>query len=85
MLGFSLEELKPWLNYLLVSRMAFPKTSEIEEIRHHHHLDDFHGQHKSKEVLESKELWNCSRLKLRWRPLLRTEHFLRLIRDRLKT
>ncbi|CAK8723931.1 Putative hydrolase, HAD superfamily [Candidatus Electrothrix laxa] len=84
-LGYSLDDVKPWLNYLLVSRMAFPKTREIEEICQRHHLDDFHGQHKATKAAAAKELWKCSRLKLRWRPLLRTEFFLRLIKERLRS
>ncbi|MCI5115387.1 MAG: hypothetical protein D3912_11320 [Candidatus Electrothrix sp. AX1] len=82
-LGYSLNDVQPWLNYLLVSRLAFPKTCEIEEICQRHHLDDFHGQHKASKNTAAKELWKCSRLKLRWRPLLRTEFFLRLIKERL--
>ncbi|WPD23648.1 MAG: hypothetical protein SD837_03610 [Candidatus Electrothrix scaldis] len=84
-LGYSMHDVKPWLNYLLVSRMAFPKTSEIEEICQRHHLDDFHGQHKSTKTAAAKELWKCSSLKLRWRPFLRTEFFLRLIKERLSS
>ncbi len=33
----------PWINYLLVSKLAFPKSSEVSQIRYKHHLDDFHG------------------------------------------
>jgi FMN phosphatase YigB (HAD superfamily) len=84
MLGYSVDELKPWLNYLLVTRLAFPRTGEIEAIRHHHHLDDFHGQHKSKKGVTGRELWAASGFRLRWRPFLRVEYFLRLIRDRLR-
>ncbi|MCI5147414.1 MAG: hypothetical protein D3923_18255 [Candidatus Electrothrix sp. AR3] len=85
MLGFTHEELKPWLNYLLVSRMAFPKTDEVMAIRQQHHLDDFHGQHKAKkQALGKKGLWERSIFALRWRPLLRTEYFLRRIKDRLR-
>ncbi|MCI5221895.1 MAG: hypothetical protein D3924_04295 [Candidatus Electrothrix sp. AR4] len=84
-LGYAVEDLKPWMNYLLVSRMAFPKTREIEEICQRHHLDDFHGQHKAEKSTAARELWKCSNRMLRWRPLLRTEFFLRLIRDRLRS
>ncbi|WP_339135718.1 MAG: hypothetical protein WGN25_18705 [Candidatus Electrothrix sp. GW3-4] len=84
-LGYSLSDIKPWLNYLLLSRLAFPKTREIEEICQRHHLDDFHGQHKVTNKAAAKELWQCSRAKLRWRPLLRTEFFLRLIKERLRS
>ncbi|MEM7194116.1 MAG: HAD family hydrolase [Pseudomonadota bacterium] len=39
---------KPWINYLLVSKLAFARRKEIRKIRHLHHLDDFHGSHKPK-------------------------------------
>ncbi len=84
LLGYSFAELKSWLNYLLVTRLAFPKTSEIEEIRQQQHLDDFHGQHQSKKLAGPKRLWDSSGLALRWRPFLRTELFFRQIRERLK-
>ena len=82
-LGYAVRDVKPWLNYLLVSRLAFPKTSEIKEVCQRSHLDDFHGQHKPSKVAAARELWKCSWFKLRWRPFLRTEFFLRLIKDHL--
>ena len=59
-LGFSPAELKPWLNFLLVSRMAFPRTSEIQEIRFKHHLDDFQGKHTPLEKCQKQQshLWD---------------------------
>ncbi len=84
-LGYSVRDVKSWLNYLLVSRMAFPKTREIKEICQRHHLDDFHGQHKATKVAAAKELWKCSWFKLRWRPFLRTDFFLRLIKEHLRS
>jgi FMN phosphatase YigB (HAD superfamily) len=82
-LGLTLEDIKPWLNYLLVSRLAFPRSKEVEAIRQRHHLDDFHGHHKGKVPSGRTRLWERSALALRWRPFLRTEYFLRLIRERL--
>jgi FMN phosphatase YigB (HAD superfamily) len=84
MLGYTFAELRPWLNYLLLTRLAFPKTEEIEEIRHQQHLDDFHGKHQSKMRPDPQRLWERSSLALRWRPFLRTELFLRRLRERLK-
>jgi hypothetical protein len=84
LLGYTFAELRPWLNYLLLTRLAFPKTSEIEEIRQQQHLDDFHGQHKVQQVPGPKRLWQRSSFALRWRPFLRTELFFRQIRERLK-
>ncbi len=85
-LGYRVEEMKPWLNYLLVSRLAFPRTREIAIIRHRHHLDDFHGRHQpvKAHVREQRHLWDRSLPALRFLPLLRTRYFLRSIRDRLK-
>ncbi|MGR0480513.1 MAG: HAD family hydrolase [Candidatus Electronema sp. V4] len=86
LLGFTFAELKPWLNYLLLTRLAFPKTKEIEAIRQQQHLDDFHGQHQAKKLPPGpRRLWDSSSFVLRWRPFLRTELFLRQLRERLKT
>ncbi len=85
LLGLTLEEIKPWLNYLLLSRLAFPTSQEVEAIRQRHHLDDFHGQHQSKASAGTARLWDRSRRALRWQPLLRTTYFLRLLRERLNS
>lgn len=45
MLGHA-TDYQPWINYLLVSKLAFPKKSEVEQIRYQHHLDDFQGDSK---------------------------------------
>jgi len=84
LLGFSFAELRPWLNYLLLTRLAFPKADEIEAIRQQQHLDDFHGQHKTPLPLAGNGLWDRSSFALRWRPFLRTELFLRQLRTKLK-
>lgn len=84
LLGYTFAELRSWLNYLLLTRLAFPKASEIEEIRHQQHLDDFHGQHQSKVRRDPNKLWQRSSFALRWRPFLRTELFFRQLRERLK-
>ncbi len=85
-LGYEMHNVRPWLNYLLVSRLAFPKTEEVVEIRHRHHLDDFHGAHKArkKHNRASCHLWDSSPFVLRWSPFLRLRFFLRSIKDRLK-
>lgn len=85
LLGQSLDDYKPWLNYLLVSKLAFARTREICSIRHKHHLDDFHGAKKvSKQKAGAQRgLWNLSTLALRFSPFLRTRLFLRHIKERL--
>lgn len=67
---------RPWIHYLLVSKLAFPHRREIKNIRHLHHLDDFHGANMPRrsrrpkilnnpwEVLGWKQVWAC--LTLRW-------------------
>ncbi len=87
LLGYSLNDYKPWFNYLLVSKLAFPKVREIAAIRHKHHLDDFHGQHKPPQntcagALTS--LWQYPLFKVRFSPLLRTRLFLGHLRARIR-
>jgi len=76
---------KPWINYLLVSKLAFPKTKEICNIRHKHHLDDFHGEKKVTKVHAKvpKSLWTLSSVALQLSPLLRLRLFLRHMKERL--
>ena len=49
---------RPWINYLLVSKLAFPRPREIRNIRHLHHLDDFHGSSKPRKRRRPKLLHN---------------------------
>ena len=49
---------RPWINYLLVSKLAFPKAREINAIKHLHHLDDFHGANKPKALRRPRWLYN---------------------------
>ena len=86
LLGYSLVDYKPWFNYLMTSKLAFPKTGEVQKIKHKHHLDDFHGSKKPLpiHIRSQKHLWDCSALSLRFNPFLRTRFFLRHIKDRLK-
>ena len=86
MLGCSVQDLKPWLNYLMVSRLAFPKTEEVVHIRHRHHLDDFHGTHTpmQKHSKGQVHLWDRSEAALRYNPFLRLKYFMLGIRHRMK-
>lgn len=84
-LGAGLNDLKPWLNYLMVSRLAFPRTEEVVSIRHRHHLDDFHGEHQptKKHSRCQLHLWDRSEMALRFNPLLRLKYFVQGLRHRL--
>ncbi len=79
LLGYSLEDYRPWLNYLLTAKLAFPRTSEIMAIRHRHHLDDFHGAHRPLPAMvgTERQLWDCGRWSLLFSPLLRVRSFYR--------
>lgn len=85
LLGYSLSDYKPWVNYLLVSKLAFPTTREICNIRHKHHLDDFHGAKKVAKIhaKQSHGLWDLSPSALRFNPLIRLRIFFRHMKERL--
>lgn len=85
-LGYPVALIRPWLNYLMLSRLAFPKTEEITDIKHRHHLDDFHGTHQPVAQISAmqRHLWDYPPQSLRWNPLLRLKFFLLSIRERLR-
>ena len=85
LLGYSLNDYKPWFNHLLTSKLAFPRAGEVRILRHRHHLDDFHGRKKAlpKYARPGQALWDRSKLALLCSPLLRTRFFLRHVKERL--
>ena len=86
LMDYSVADLKPWLNYLLVSRLAFPRAAEVEDIRHRHHLDDFCGSKKPQAGLARKQrhLWDYPAKHLRYNPFIRLKFFLSAIKQRLR-
>ena len=82
LLGYGLNDYRPWFSYLLTAKLAFPKTSEVVTMHHRHHLDDFYGasQPNKKRIRETKALWDRSIFSLRFFPLLRTRLFWKHIR-----
>lgn len=86
LMDYSVGDLKPWLNYLLVSRLAFPRAVEVEKIRYLHHLDDFAGSKKPQAgtVRAQRHLWDYSGVQLRYNPFLRLKFFLSTIKQRLR-
>lgn len=85
LLGYSYEDYKPWINSLLISKLAFPRTKEIGQIKHQHHLDDFHGQKKPKTDFYKVfvPLWERSVFQLRYLPLLRLRCFFTHLKARI--
>ncbi len=87
LLGYSIEDYRPWFHYLLATKLAFAKTSEILALRHRHHLDDFYGTGTpiKKKIKGQKQLWDFGEMSLRFSPLLRTRLFWKHVRTILKT
>lgn len=87
LLGYGIEDYRPWFNYSLVAKLAFPKTSEVTALRHRHHLDDFHGKEQplKKKIKGQKLLWDYGVNSLRFMPFLRSRLFWRHVRTVLKS
>lgn len=85
LLGFSYEDYKPWVNYLLVNKLAFPLAEEVSQIKHKAHLDDFHGKNMPKKEFGKGKtmLWDRSTVRLKLMPFLRVKHFLSHLRERI--
>ncbi len=85
LLGYFFKDWKPWVNYILVAKLAFPRAKEVASIRHRHHLDDFHGSNipKSNKVKGLIPLWNQSQLRLKFNPILRMRCFFSHLRGRI--
>ena len=85
--GYRTQHLKPWMNMILTTRVAFPRTAEVSRIKHQVHQDDFAGNHAiPKKILRStRNLWDSSEKHLRFNPFLRIYyyllHALRLLRS----
>ena len=79
-------ELKPWINFLLINKLAYPRVSEIEQIRHESHQDDFAGTHTvaKKFIKENRTLWSHSINALKFNPFLRTRYYLKDAFDLLR-
>ena len=80
------EQLRSWNNFLMLCKLAFPRTSEVARIRHRAHQDEFAGTHRvpRKFLRKNRTLWEQSLTMLRLNPFLRTHHYLRGARDALR-
>lgn len=86
LMGYTVADVKPWLNYLLVSRLAFPRSAEVAGIKHRYHLDDFCGAGKGQDQAVRKQLhlWDYPEVYLRYNPFIRLKFFLSTIKQRLR-
>lgn len=76
-LGLKTEDIKPWINYLLVSKLAFPRTHEVKKLKHRYHIDDLGGKHKPPKITPAKHLWEYPLWALRWMPWLRLKFYIK--------
>lgn len=85
LLNFSFDDWKPWINFLFLSKLAFPHAREVANIRYRHHLDDFQGNKKPVAGAGKAfiPLWNQSPTQLKFNPLLRIRYFINHIRQRI--
>jgi FMN phosphatase YigB (HAD superfamily) len=86
LLGYGFEDYNPWVNSVLVNKLAFPRTVEISRIRHQHHLDDFHGKKKPRPDIKKSRvpLWDRPRLRLMLDPFLRPLSFIHHLKERIE-
>ena len=77
--GYSTVQLRPWLNFLLLSRVAFPRTSEVQRVKHLAHQDEFAGRHHVPRRIQrqNRSLWNVAPAMLRFNPFIRLYHIWR--------
>ena len=73
--------LRAWIAQTLAVKLGFPKTSEVDLLRHHHHMNDLGGEDAQSPTSLTRKpdsrLWDRSLAQLRWRPFLRWHHFLK--------
>ncbi len=71
-------ELKAWLNFMYLAKVAFPKSAEILRVRHEAHQDDFSGGHQpsKRAVKDDKSLWIASEAQLKFNPFSRFYWFI---------
>lgn len=72
--------MKPWLSQMLAVKLAFPRTREVLNLRHRHHVNDLSNQQAVPVSLKSRclgRLWDNPPGRLRWVPLLRHWYFLK--------
>ncbi|MDF3128824.1 HAD family hydrolase [Kiritimatiellaeota bacterium B1221] len=78
--GESPRRMRPWLSQMLAVKLAFPRTAEVLNLRHRHHVNDLSNQNAAPVSLKSRclgRLWDNPPARLRWVPLLRHWYFLK--------
>ncbi len=85
-LGYTPNFVRPWLNFYVVSRLAFPSSREVKRIKHFFHQDDFAGERQIERavVRYNRSLWDISPLAIALLPFTRLRYFYRHIARMLR-
>lgn len=79
--NYTLEDLRPWVNHLLVSRLGFPSGRELRLLRPPSHPDELNRKAGASRLLKSKRpprtLWERSPELLTFFPLIKMYHYAR--------
>lgn len=73
-------DLREWLEFIMVARIPFAKTTEIKRLNNEVHQDDFASGKRnltSKQLSKLRNLWKLGCLKLRFSPFIRLRYFLK--------
>ena len=86
---FNVWQLNYWCQLLIMGRLGFPKTTEIQRLKNFAHQDDFAraaGNTVKKSRLVRKlekmntSIWSESLFQIRFNPLIRLRHFIKFMR-----
>ena len=79
LLGYDSGQIKAWLNFQLVTELAFPSARAVKRIRHFHHHDDFAGSRDINKVFirHYQTLWDIDTWKIALIPFTRLRYYLR--------
>jgi predicted HAD superfamily hydrolase len=86
LLGYESKYIRSWLNFYLVSRVAFPTSGELKRIKHFFHQDDFAGERTvNQRILRYfQSLWDVKPWKIALVPCIRYRYYYRHISRMLR-
>ncbi|MFC1681265.1 hypothetical protein ACFL1S_05700 [Pseudomonadota bacterium] len=79
LLGYESGHIRAWLNFQLVTELAFPSARAVKRIRHFHHHDDFAGTREVKKdfIRHYQTLWDIDTWKIALIPFTRFRYYFR--------